>query len=122
MHARKAIRARADDRSSSSVVASSSESSSSLRAQLDNTGNGVPPSCVADRRRRHRCRGWIYPQPPRDDGDVTGIMATRNVLSTYPTKNENNNNNNPRTHTPQISPSPSHSLSLSSVPSSFPSP
>ena len=36
-------------RSSSSVVASSSESSSSLRAQLDNTGNGLLPSCVADR-------------------------------------------------------------------------
>ena len=30
----------------------------------------------------------------RRDGDATGIMATRNVLSTYPTKNKNNNNNN----------------------------
>jgi hypothetical protein len=30
----------------------------------------------------------------RRDGDATGIMASRNVLSTYPTKNENNNNNN----------------------------
>jgi hypothetical protein len=61
----------------------------------------------------------VYPQPPPDVGNATGIMATQNVLSTHLMKNEDNNNNNPRTRTPQISPSPSHSLSLSSLPSSF---
>ena len=38
------------------VIASSSKSASLLCAQLDNTSNGLPPSCVTDRRQRHCCR------------------------------------------------------------------
>ncbi len=65
-------------RSSSSVIASSSELSSLLRAQLDNTGNGLPQSYIVDRPRRHlRCGCTRQERPRRRVREATPLLGRR---------------------------------------------